>query len=290
MRAYLLSFNESKVLDQWDSGMVLDLLQGNLWTPPGFPQFDIVEVKEIPKYDKAVVVIPARHHAGEEDRINDNLKNIRHAVLFLIGDEEAVFDVSKIDLPSDRIWVQNPHPGKHDAYNKIGTGYPQHIKVERHEKTTDIFFSGQITHKRREEMVGNLKELKSQGYNVDLIETEGFTQGLEPIEYYKRMSQSKLAPAPAGAEIPDSFRLYEALECMCVAMADDRNSQDTISNYWSWLLDEEPPFIKIDAPDEVAGISVRVLNLWPKLMHKQTEWYIKYKRKLSYQLMEALCI
>ena len=75
----------------------------------------------------AIVAIAARHHAGYEDQINQELDKIGNCVLFLMGDEEADFDVEKIRKNNMHIWVQNPHMGKHDNYDRIGTGYPQHI-------------------------------------------------------------------------------------------------------------------------------------------------------------------
>ena len=36
--------------------------------------------------------------------------------------------------------------------------------------------------------------------------TKGFAQGDTPKEYYKTLSKAKIAPAPAGAVVVDSFR------------------------------------------------------------------------------------
>ena len=131
--------------------------------------------------------------------------------MFLLGDEEAEFDVDSIQ--AKHIWVQNPHLDKHDKYNRIGTGYPQHMKqylenTEYPEKIIDIFYAGQKTHQRREELSGELKLLRHK-VKIQSLDTEGFTQGMSHEDYYNSMSKAKIAPAPSGAVIPDSFRLFE---------------------------------------------------------------------------------
>lgn len=294
MIAYMYSVNpEANVMHQWDSGFLLDVLSGKTWKPPLWTDFAIKEVSRIPKkHKRALVAIPARHNAEHIDVINQDLKKIERLVLFLMGDEEADFPVEMIDHPNCVIYVQNPHPVRHDNYFKIGTGYPpqinNHIPESLPDKNVPVFFSGQITHKRRIEMIDNLREFERQGNKCDVNVTKGFTQGFWHKEYYERMSHGKIAPAPSGAVIPDSFRAYEAMEMMCVLIADNRNSSNTVSNYWNWIFNEQVPFYTIDAYDNLVGYCYEILDDWNRLVQKQTAWYIKYKRDFVYKLMENL--
>ena len=122
MKAYLLSLNrDADISKQWDFGLLQDILM-ELGA-------DFEDTNELPKADRGIVVIPARHHAGIESKVNKQLGRIKHVILFLMGDEEADFDVQQIDHNSIHIWIQNPHIDKHDAYNKLGTGYPQHNSI-----------------------------------------------------------------------------------------------------------------------------------------------------------------
>jgi len=290
MNAYLLSLNpEASVADQWDYGFLKDFLEGKIWQPPSWEGFDIQVVSQLPRDDKAIVVVPARHHVDLVDGLNYQLDKINHTVLFLIGDEEASFEVEKIKHPSTHIWVQNPHPGRHDDFNKLGTGYPpqlrQIVPALSPAKSTEIFFSGQLTHSRRTEMWEAL--FKYEGLK-DVHGTDGFTKGYSHEDYYKRMLRAKMSPAPSGAIIPDSFRFYEALECMSLVVADERDSHGKIDGYWEWLFGKEPPLYLIKDWESLIGYIKDGLENWPYNIHKQTAWWINEKRKFAYKVMEQL--
>lgn len=288
MNAYYLSLKEEiPNRGYWDYGFLDDYINGRLWKTYGWVDYKQHEVGELPKDDKAIVIVPARHHAGLEDQINEQLQNINQVVLFLMGDEEASFDATKIVHNNIHIWVQNAHPGKHDGYDRLGTGYPQAIRQldgTPYYKDLDVYFSGQITHKNRINMWDRLKDYPSSVIN----RTNGFTQGVTPKEYYGYMARAKVVPSPAGAVIPDSFRTYEALECMAIPVADDRNSQRTIDNYWNWLLDIDAPFPKIkDVNFWRLEVNNAVSN-YNELVQKQTAWWINYKRDFAYKIKEQL--
>lgn len=290
MKAYILSLNsEADLTKQWDFGLLKDLLNGDLWKSSDWVDIEIQSVKKLPKDETAIVAIPARHHAGLESDINKELKKISKVILFLMGDEEADFDITKIKHNNIHIWVQNPHIGKHDKYNKIGTGYPQHIHQylpKTFEKEYEMFFAGQITHNRRTDMVDGLQ--KSRIDRQKIIQTEGFTQGLEKDEYYSEMTKARFVPCPSGAVIPDSFRLFESLECMAIPVADKRLPSGDVWEYWDWLFGEIVPFPQLAEWWQIDDLYDNVKSDWHNLMHKQTAWWIQYKRKLAYKLMEQI--
>lgn len=269
---------QANALDQWDSGFIIDILEsiGGEW----------VELQEL---EKAVVLLPARHHKGLEEAVNRDIQQIGNVIVVLIGDEEADFDVSKITHPSCHIWVQNPHPGKHDEYDKLGTGYPRHMRQyvgdSYTEKTLDLFFSGQITHKRRNIMWGNLLEYWNINKNIVTERTGGFTQGMTHKDYYEHMSKAKVAPAPSGAVIPDSFRLFEALELMTIPIAENINSQESITKYWDWFFGGAVPFPTINASDEWVGTIRQTIDDHARIRHQVTAWYIQYKRSVKLRIM-----
>lgn len=293
MNVYYLSLKpETPCNDYWDYGFVNDFINGNMRQPPGFPEFVKHEVSSLPQDDKAIVLLPARHHAGHEPQVNKELSKIGHVVLFLMGDEEGAFAVEQIDHPSIHIWVQNPHPGRHDAYNKLGTGYPpqsQEILPGLYpNKERDVFFSGQVTHSRREYLKDSLHSAHEWGVDADLNYTEGFIQGFVPNEYYERMVKARVAPAPSGAIIPDSFRAYEALESMCVLMADERDPHGKIDGYWDWIFGEDCPFYKVKEWDNIIGWTKEAGQQWPENIHRQTAWWLRKKREFAYKILEQL--
>jgi len=289
MKAYILKLNpEANLLEQWDFGLVKDLLDGKLWRTPDWEDFEIAEVNKLPKQDKAIVCIAGRHHAGYENKINKELNNIDRVIFFIMGDEEADFDFAKIKHENIYIWVQNPHPETHDEVNRIGTGYPQHLKnnlPNYNYKEYDIYFSGQVTHDRRYELVD---ALKLTDRNLELNTTDGFTKGYKPKEYYRYMQQSKYSPAPSGAVIPDSFRLFEALEMMSIPIADNKTPDGRVLSYWDWLFNEITPFPTVSNWFAIDEIIDNNITDYEYNLHKQTEWWIKWKRKFAYKVMEQL--
>lgn len=288
MNAYLLSLNpDANAMEQWDIGFLKDYLTGRLWKTPYWQDFVITQTDFIPTGEAGIVVLPARHHAGREQEINDELFQLERVVLFLLGDEEADFNVKKIKHPNIQIWVQNPHPDKHDSYLRLGTGYPpqSHNHAKYEEKDIPVFFSGQITHNRRTEMQ---EAIEASNYAIEANYTDGFTKGLDHPTYYNMMSRAKIALCPSGAVVPDSFRLFEALEYMAVPIADEVNPTNTINGYWDWLFNQITPFPKIHEWHNLEAVIDEINEQMPELLHKQTAWWLKYKRDFAYTVERFL--
>lgn len=283
---YLSLKQDTPNKDYWDYAMINDLFSGEMWNT-GI-EYKTHEVSRLPKTDRAIVVLPARHHKGLEQKVNDMLSKIDHVVLFLMGDEEADFQVELINHPSIHIWVQNPHPDRHDKYNRIGTGYTPHCKPVEFNKDLTLFFSGQITHNRRKEMIDAAQLYETGDEHSFVNRTRGFTQGLEPKDYIGYLSRSKVAPAPSGAVIPDSFRLYEALECMSVPIADEVNPSGTIVGYWDWMFGQNTPFPKIVHWAELTGKVNEELAQYPNNTHRITAWWLNWKREFAYKVKEQI--
>lgn len=285
MNAYYLSLKpEIPPNDYWAYGFLNDTLESL--------ELDTKEVSELPEEDAAIVVIPGEYHAELVNDMNNQLARINHVVLFVMADEEAKFPVEEVTHPSIHIWVQYPVPGRHDAYNKLGTGYPQQSKEYLKNtpvKDLDLFFSGQLVHQRRYDLNEVLLHIESnQNYEMKFEFTAGFTQGMPHDQYYSNLSSAKLAPAPAGTITPDSFRLFEALESMAIPIADEVSPSGHITRYWDWLFGEETPFPKITDWERLYGLIPELLEDWPANVHRQTAWWIKYKRDFGRKLIEQL--
>lgn len=280
---YYLSLKpETPNRNYWDMG-ILNLLEAD---------YDSYEVDELPKVERAIVVIPARHHAGLENEINEQLAKIDKVVLFLMGDEEASFDVDALSHPNIHIWVQNPHPDKHEAYNRIGTGYPPQsqelLKTTLPEKDIDLFFAGQVTHDRRKELKGILDSMNSRGYAVEKHYSAGFTQGLKPKTYYDLLSRTKVAPAPSGAVIPDSFRLFEALESMTIPIGDNKCPDGEIWSYWDFVFSDIVPFPCVTDWNSLPDLYNEIMSDYPHNLHKITSWWLMWKYKFKHKVREQL--
>ena len=278
IKTFLYSIKEEDcAADKWDYGLLKEIFDKN--------NIEQTRVVELPNTKKAFVVIPGPQNIGHEQKINQELKKIKKVVLFITGDEEGLFDIKTIKHKNIDIWIQYPHP-KHEKYNKLPLGVPQHLKnnvPEYDKKIYDIYFGGQITHVRRQQLSEVMPTLKNSLYKP----TDGFAKGDNPKEYYKNLLSSKICPAPSGAVVIDSFRFYEALEMLSLPIADLRDSKNSITNFYYNMFEIMPIESVIDWY-EISGILEKILEDYPNNMHRAIAWWIKCKRDLSIKIMRQI--
>ena len=121
IKVYLLSFSENDcAADKWDYGLLKEI----------FTKYNIEQIKvtSLPQEERAIVVVPGPENIKHEEYINQEIQNISRLVLFINGDEEGRFDITKIKHPNAEIWVQYPY-AKHSKLNKLPIGVPQHLKI-----------------------------------------------------------------------------------------------------------------------------------------------------------------
>lgn len=284
---------ETPVRGYWDQGMLEAVFNRSLWLPQEAIEFEHVENHgPMPKdFYNGVVIIPARYHANDIDQINDDLSKLNWVLLILLGDEESVFPVEKIKHPRKMIYLMTPHAGKkYDNVDRfIGEGWPPAIRESLERDITKLpenswFFTGQITHKRREECYKILKKMP----NGDLIKTSSFAdqskQGIGHKEYYERMRNAKIVPCPSGPETPDTFRFYEALELGCVPIADAIATNNINEGYWNMLFGDELPFPIIKDWKDLKGHVEYHSDVFPATNNKVFAWWQQYKREFVYNL------
>jgi len=276
---YLYSFNEKDcAADKWDYGLLKEIFDKH--------NIEQIKVNSLPVTDRAFVVIPGPQNIGHEKHISKELKNISRLVLFITGDEEGVFDIDRIEHPNAEIWIQYPHK-KHEKYNKFPIGVPQHLKnnlPNYKTKTYDVFFAGQITHQRREQLAGAIALVNNALYKP----TDGFARGDKPIYYYDNLASSRIAACPAGAVVIDSFRLFEAIEMMSLPIADLRDSSGLEDDFYQRVFNEVVPFYKIENWNELPNLTLKLLEGYPNNMHTVVCWWIKYKRDFGIKLMRQI--
>jgi hypothetical protein len=278
IKAYLYSADlKNSSLDKWDYGLIKELLDKN--------KIEQVVVDSLPKTDRAFVVIPGPQNYKLESKVNKELKKINRVVLFVNGDEQGLFNLKKINHKNIEIWTQYSQE-KHRGYNLLPQGCPQHFKemIPKYtEKKYDIFFSGQNTHTRRKELVKVLSKIKTAICNP----TSGFTQGFPLKEYYEYMSLSKIVPCPAGTISIDSFRLYEAIELLCLPIGDEVDSKNEHVKYFDFIF-KNFLFPTVKNWESLNDNFLNWLEQYPNNMHQVVAWWIKYKRDLAIKIMEQV--
>jgi hypothetical protein len=279
INAYLYSHDgQDYANDKWDYGLLKEIFDKN--------EVDQVRVTEIPKGDKAFVVIPGPQTAGNEELLSNELNKLSRVVLFITGDEEGKFDIEKIVHPNIEVWIQYPHV-KHEKYNKLPVGVPQHLSKNLPpypEKEYDLFFAGQITHQRRSQLAEAIQKIPNSVFKP----TSGFAQGDTPSEYYKSLSKTRIAPAPSGAVVIDSFRLFEAIELLCLPISDNIDSTGNYVEFYKSIFGKTMPVDSVSNWADIKNMLPGMLSQYPKNMHQVVTWWIKYKRDLSIKIMEQI--
>lgn len=276
VKAYLYSLNPLDSADgKWDYGLLKETFERN--------NIKQMTVKELPIDERAFVVIPGPGNAGQEDKISKELQKINRVVLFITGDESAKFNIDKIQHSNIEIWVHYPHE-KHQKYNKFFIGTPQHLKQNLPDypnKKYDVYFGGQITHQRRKQLAEAMSSLQNALYKP----TEGFAQGDTPKDYYQHLSTARIAPCPAGAQVIDTFRFFEAIEMLCLPIGDLVDSKGVEKNFFDYILQDSSHIPKTNDWNNLERIIPNLLNDYPNNMHKIVCWWIKYKRDFSIKIM-----
>lgn len=279
IKCYLYSFNqEDCAADKWDYGLLKEI----------FDKYEIEQnrVTSIPNIDRGFVVIPGPQNIGHEEHISIQLQNISRLVLFITGDEEGNFDIKKISHPNAEIWIQYPHE-KHKDYNKLPIGVPQHLKnflPTYPSKDKDLYFGGQITHSRRQQLANAIQTMP----NALFKPTGGFAQGDQPLDYYRTLASAKIAPAPSGAVVIDSFRFYEAIEMLCLPIADKIDPKGNSIDFYNFTFGYNIPVSQVSNWSELNNLVPELLSDYPKNMHKVVSWWIKYKRDLGIKIMRQI--
>jgi hypothetical protein len=279
VKAYLYSVKEEDcAADKWDYGLLKEI----------FDKYKISQVKvtSIPKKDRGFVVVPGPQNLGHEEEVNNQIQNLSRVVLFVTGDEEGKFDITKISHPSIEIWIQYPHK-KHKKYNKFPVGVPQHLKnlvLEYPVKNNDLYFGGQITHSRRQQLAKAIQSMP----NALFKPTAGFAQGDKPVDYYRTLASAKVAPVPSGAVVIDSFRFYEAIEMLCLPIADRIDPNGNSLDFYNYLFGEKIPVDSVSNWESIKTMFPDIIKDYPANMHNVVTWWIKYKRDVGIKIMRQI--
>ncbi len=261
----------------WDMGLIEDLFKYKT----GYTFTDYFDFGDL---EGAVVVIPARSNVNYVNDINADLARLKWAVVMLTGDEDALFPYQKLDHPNMKLYVMSPREDLDPKHRVLGSGYPQHIhkyKPEMPTKELDWFFSGQVTHSRRQQCYDRLRRMDGG----IVYGTPGFAQGLPADEYYDYMVKARVIPCPSGPATPDTFRLFESLEMGCIPIADTYTPHGGFtSNYWPFFFGENPPFPILTDYNDLKGYIQDVLENYQPKANRVFAWWQRKKQELARQI------
>jgi hypothetical protein len=275
----------------WDQGLLERLFRGELYrTRYAYEHHEVGPDSEWPQLDGggAIVVMPGSYHAERVNEIDALLARLAWVLLIVTSDEESLFPISQLQHPRLIVWVEpNPELRYDPAVRFLGVTCRDdtaHL-LEPHaivmgERPADVFFAGQITHERRRLMYSALEELAADPeLNVNLLATEGFTQGFSRDDYMRFMAEAKIIPCPSGPAIVDTFRFWEALEAGAIPIADAR-CEGKPEGYWHILFGGEPPFPILDDWRALPQIARPLIESWPREANRIQAWWQRWRRDL----------
>lgn len=285
---------EPKPLDHF---MLMDIFAGVDFNPVGVFEYNIVDDFSAANGDGVVFV--ANGTNTEVIKLNETLSTYKWVLLIVVSDENNLFEIDKVEHQNIKIWIQTPRADK--EYNDVryfGVGYGFASKFRSdlydkyHKKSNDVFISGQNTHERRRFIFEELHDYADSNpeRSVDVFETEGFTQGMEPLSYYSHMAGTRIAPCPSGVVSPDSFRLYEALELGAIPIADDISPAVGYNSrgYWNRIF-PDAPFPTIKTYDNLIDECIdECLDNYQYKANNIFAWWIGQKRKYYYELVDDI--
>jgi len=196
--------------------------------------------------------------------------------LIQLGDESGAYDLSSIYNNFNHVWrtfCSNKY-FKRDKISCFPIGYKSGVKLNKEltERKYKWAFIGTPHKSSRHDLLFQLCEINP----FFSYKTEKFNKKILSIkEMNDILSSSKFIPCPNGFVHPETYRLYEALECECIPIVENAYK------YYDRLFPNNP-FIKIDKWVD-AKIMVRDWNE-NQIKKKREEcklWWKDYKIKLQ---------
>lgn len=301
---------EADARGSWDQGVVEELTAGY---EPGIPDetveksyasADVVRYRlKVPWVDEsagAVVVIAGQHNRWPKfaKPIADLVASLPWALTIVTSDEEALFPVEL--LPHDnkhQIWGQYHSRPEFDKLLPIGlppqtradlNAMPIEAVVGGPTRDLDVFFAGQNTHARREELIATMKAMacESGNGNISWVASTGFRSGLDRGTYLACMARTKIAPCPSGYHSLDSFRLYEAIAAGALPIIETSTPDAPEHGFWPALSGHppfNPPIPIVDSWDELPSLCARFRDptVWRHERDKVQGWYVDYRASLA---------
>jgi hypothetical protein len=205
--------------------------------------------------------------------------------IFLIhlGDETGIDDLTEIYKNFNYVW-RTFCLNKYFSNKKVSClpiGYKSGVYFHKNEDNRKYKWSfiGTPHKSSRHDILFQLMDLKpsfchkTNKFNEKIIGT---------VEMSKILSSTEFIPCPNGFFHPETYRLYEALECECIPIVENA------FQYYDRLFPKNP-FLKVDKWIEAKN----VIKEWNKEKIKQKReeckfWWREYKTKLQNSVSDKI--
>tara|TARA_B100001123_G_scaffold382510_1_gene453716 strand:- start:242 stop:1132 length:891 start_codon:yes stop_codon:yes gene_type:complete len=204
--------------------------------------------------------------------------------LFHLGDESGVYDLSEVYKNCNYVWrtfcskkyFENSH------VKCIPIGYKSGVSDKKKDKRKYKWaFTGTPHKSSRHDLLFQFSDIKP----FFCHKTEKFDQKIISVdEMSEALSLTEFMPCPNGFVHPETYRLYEALECDCIPIVEDAYQ------YYDRLFPANP-FIKVNKWADAKPI----MRTWDEeqIKKKREEcktWWQNYKNKLQNFIEEKIIL
>ena len=202
--------------------------------------------------------------------------------LFHLGDEAGTQDLSKVYDKCNyvlRTFCSNKY-FNNNRVKCIPLGYKSGISYKRENKSKYKWaFTGTPHKSSRHDLLFQFSEIKpffchkTEKFNTKIISVEEMSEVLSSTEFM---------PCPNGFFHPETYRLYEALQCECIPIVENAYK------YYDRLFPGNP-FIKVDkwsdAKSIIKGWETNQIN---KKKEECKNWWNNYKKNLQEMLKSKI--
>jgi len=237
-------------------------------------QFESINhIKKLKKED-ILIIVDSSPEKKEEFYIN--LKSKCHKIFLIhLGDESGIYNLNKIYDHFNFVWRAFCFSKffNNSKVKCIPIGYKSGVSLDKNNtRKYKWSFIGTPHRSSRHDLLFQLSDIepsfchKTSKFNEQIIDT---------MQMNKVLSLSEFIPCPNGFFHPETYRVYEALECGCIPIVENA------FKYYDRLFPNNP-FIKVDKWVEARS----VIKNWNKdqIIKKREEcqlWWRQYKNMLQ---------
>jgi hypothetical protein len=255
----------------------------NIWIEEILKKINYKIIKNESEIEKEDVLIIVDSSVEKKNELYLKLKLICSKIFLIhLGDEQGPADLSMVYNNCDFIW-RTFCSNKYFENNKIQCiplGYKSGVKSnKKNSKKYKWSFLGTPHKTSRHDLLFQFNDIEPFFSH----RTEKFNEKILSVnEMSNVLSSTEFLPCPNGFFHPETYRLYEALECECIPIV------ESAYNYYDRLFPNNP-FIKInkwsDAKAIIKGWDESQIN---KKINECQIWWKNYKKNLQEKIKEKV--
>lgn len=261
----------------WDHGLLMSIFDK-------YPDSFIQDNTKTPYVVERAIVVVTGH--PEKEALKAYLRMLKSGLVIFTSDEEARWDIPAIVPDHLEVWSQYYKPGM-DVAQRLLMGQPSRLKDYKINKTAEKkylwSFVGQVQNPFRESCVNVLKGLPDGFLRTTDLFGGVCEKAIEYQQYLDIMCQSKYVICPAGSFTPESFRLYEAMECGAIPITDIRGPVHPKGfDYWKEVYPENELLTVSDWNGLVPFFNSKLSH---EITDERNQWWGDYKTHLENKLI-----